>query len=59
MKYAIYFTGKDGLEDSINVESAKERDMNINEMRTREDFKSISFCKIYSNGEYGRIKEVI
>ena len=38
MRYAIYFTWKDGLEDSINVESAKERDMNINEMRTREDF---------------------
>ena len=43
-KYAVYFTWKDGVEDSFNVYTAKERDMNI---------KEISYCRIYSNGEYG------
>ena len=53
-KYAIYFTWKDGFKDSINVYGAKERDMNIKEMIDRKDFKSISFIRIYANGEYGK-----
>lgn len=52
-RYAVYFTWNDGTEDSFNVYSAKERDMNIKEMIERGDFKKISWCKIYSNGEYG------
>ena len=59
MKYAIYFTWNDGFEDSFNVDSAKERDMNIKDMIARKEFKSISYCRIYANGEYGMIKDVL
>lgn len=59
MKYAVYFTWNDGFEDSFNVDSAKERDLNIKEMIERKDFKSISFCPIYKNGEYGIHKKVL
>ena len=52
-KYAIYFTWNDGTEDTFNVYNAKERDMNIKEMINRGDFKEISYCRIYANGEYG------
>ena len=53
-KYAIYFTWNDVFKDSFNVCDAKERDMNIKEMIDRKDFKSISFRRIYTNGEYGK-----
>ena len=58
-KYAIYFTWNDGFEDSFNVCDAKERDMNIKEMIDRKDFKSIRYCRIYANGEYGIDKVVL
>ena len=58
-KYAIYFTWNDGFEDSFNVEDAKERDMNIKEMIDRQDFKAISYCRIYASGEYGINKVVL
>ena len=35
MRYAVYFIWNDGTEDSFNVDSAKERDLNINEMIAR------------------------
>lgn len=56
MKYAVYFTWNDGFEDSFNVDSAKERDMNIKDMIKRNEFKSILYCPIYANGEYGMRK---
>lgn len=59
MKYAVYFTWKDGFEDTFNVENAKERDMNIKEMIARGDFKEIRYCKLYSNGEYGATKKAL
>lgn len=59
MKYAVYFTWNDGTDDSFNVDSAKERDMNIKNMLARKDFKRIRYCKIYSNGEYGSMILVI
>ena len=59
MKYAIYFTWKDGTKDSFNVNSAKERDLNIKEMVARKEFKEISYCKIYTNGEYRDRKYVL
>ena len=49
----------DGTEDSFNVDSAEERDMNIKEMITRGEFKHISYCRIYANSEYGKIKYVL
>lgn len=58
MKYAIYFTWKDGTKDSFNVYDAKARDWNINEMIGRKDFISVSYCKIYASGEYGERKVV-
>ena len=58
MKYAIYFTWKDGTKDSFNVYDAKTRDWNINEMIERKDFVNISYCKIYASGEYGERKVV-
>lgn len=53
MKYAVYFKWNDGFEDSFNVENAKDRDFNIKDMIQRKDFKEISYCRIYANGEYG------
>ena len=59
MKYAVYFTWNDGFEDTFFVIGAKERDMNIDNMIERKEFKSISYCKIYANGEYGSRKNVL
>lgn len=59
MRYAVYFMWNDGTEDSFNVDSAEERDMNIKEMITRGEFKHISYCRIYANSEYGKIKYVL
>lgn len=53
-KYAIYFTWNDGFKDTFNCKDAKDRDINIKEMINRGDFKEISYCRIYSNGEYGK-----
>lgn len=58
-KYAIYFTWDDGMEDSFNVYDAEERDININDMLMRGDFKSIEWCRIYANGEYGIHTKVV
>lgn len=52
-RFAIYFTWKDGTEDSFNVDSKQDRDLNIKNMIERNEFKSISYCRIYANGEYG------
>lgn len=59
MKYAVYFTWNDGFKDTFNVENAKERDFNINDMIQRKDFKEISYCRIYANGEYGKEIKVL
>lgn len=58
MRYAVYFTWKnDGMRDSFNVDSAKERDFNLRDMIARGEHKDISYCPIYASGEYGaRIK---
>ena len=53
-RYAVYFTWNDGFEDSIVTVDAKERDMNIKDMIDRKEFKHISYCRIYANGEYGK-----
>lgn len=59
-RYAVYFTWKDdGEQDSFNVFDAKERDFNIKEMVERGEFSEISYCKIYSNGEYGKEIKVL
>ena len=58
-KYAVYFIWNDGFEDSFNVKDAKERDLNIKDMIRRKEFKHISYCRIYANGEYGRIVNVL
>lgn len=57
--YAIYFTWNDGTEDSCTVANAKERDFNIKDMVNRKDFRCISYCKIYANGEYGKTVTVL
>ena len=60
MRYAVYFIWNDGTEDSFNVNSARERDLNIKEMvARRKEFKEISYCKIYANGEYRDRKYVL
>lgn len=58
-KYAVYFTWNDGVEDSFNTYDAQERDLNIREMIMRGEFKSISYRRIYCNGEYGSIRNII
>lgn len=57
--YAVYFTWNDGISDSIICENATERDFNIKNMLKRKDFKEISYCKIYANGEYGMLKLIL
>jgi len=52
--YAIYFTWNDGTKDSFNVKDAEDRNMNIKDMIARKEFSSISYRRIYSNGEYGK-----
>ena len=52
-RWAIYFTWNDGTEDSINAETASERDSNIRDMIKRNAFKAIRYCRIYASGEYG------
>lgn len=59
MRYAIYFTWNDGFEDAVTVEDRMERDLTIKDMLKRYDFKKISYCKIYRNGEYGMWKKVL
>lgn len=59
MKYAVYFTWKDGFEDTFNCDSAKDRDLNIKDMIIRNDFKRIEYCKIYANGEYGKTTKIL
>ena len=58
-RYAVYFTWNDGFEDTLNCRDAKDRDITIKEMIERKDFKQISYCRIYANGEYGRTKKVL
>lgn len=57
--YAVYFTWKDGFQDSFNAEDAKDRDLNIKEMIRRNDFKEIRYCRIYASGEYGKEIKVL
>ena len=59
MKYAVYFIWNDGFKDTFNVSNANDRDLNSKEMIKRNDFKSIEFCPIYKNGEYGKHKKVL
>lgn len=57
--YAIYFIWKDdNFEDSFNVYSTADRDLNLSELKIRTDISEVSWCRIYSNGEYGRIIKV-
>ena len=55
MRYAVYFTWNDGTEDTFNCDSALERNMNIQNMINRDEFKYIAWCKIYASGEYGKL----
>lgn len=59
MRYAIYFTWNDGTEDSFNCEDREDRDLNIKSMKNRKEFKSIRYCRIYKNGEYGKDIKVL
>ena len=59
MKYAVYFTWKDGFEDAFNCADAKERDLNIKDMLSRGEFKYIAYERIYASGEYGNRKVVL
>ena len=58
-KFAIYFIWNDGFEDSFNVKDAEDRDANIKQMKNRGEFKEISWCRIYANGEYGKITKAL
>lgn len=58
-RYAIYFTWNDGTQDTFNCVDAEDRDMNIKNMISRKEFKEISYCRIYRNGEYGKIVKIL
>lgn len=58
-RWAIYFTWQDGTEDSVCAETAHERDTNIAAMVKSGNFKSIEYCRIYADGEYGINKKII
>ena len=57
-RWAVYFAWNDGVEDSFNCETAKERDKNIRWMIESGNFSMIKYCRIYANGEYGVDKVV-
>ena len=59
MRYAIYFTWSDGTSDTVTEDNAKRRDLVIKDMLNRNEFKDISYCKIYANGEYSKRVKVI
>ena len=59
MRYAVYFTWKDGFQDTFNAESAEDRDLNIRDMIDRDEFSSIEYCRIYASGEYGKHIKVL
>ena len=60
MRYAVYFTWKnDGFKDSFIAADRNDRDVNIRQMLDRKEFKEISYCKIYKNGEYGKHVNVL
>ena len=55
MRYAIYAKTNDGMIDSVNVESAKERDITVNaHIKTAKEIGLLwlCYCKIYKSGEY-------
>lgn len=54
MRYAIYFIWNDGVQDSYNVSSAKERDFNLKSLKSRDEFVYIAYSPIYASGEYGK-----
>lgn len=59
MRYAIYTKTNDGMIDSVNTESAEERNIVINaHIKTAKEIGLlwISYCKIYKSGEYGSCK---
>lgn len=58
-RYAMYFTWNDGTEDTFNCYDAKDRDLNIKNMLEMGEFKEISYCRIYANGEYGKRIKVL
>lgn len=58
-RFAIYFTCNDGFRDSINVDNIEEGETKIKEMIERKEVKEISCCRIYANGEYGKIIKVL
>ena len=60
MRYtdAVYFS-INGEEDSFNVRSAKERDNNLEDMLKREEIQDIMWCRIYTDGSYGRRIRVV
>lgn len=58
-KYAVYFTWNDGTEDTFNCKDAGDRNLNIKNMVSRGKFKKISYCRIYANGEYGKLVKVM
>ena len=58
-KYAVYFTWNDGTEDTFNCKDAEDRNLNIKNMVSRKKKKKISYCRIYANGEYGKLVKVM
>lgn len=59
MQYAIYFTWKDDFEDTMICDDREDKDYNIENMLHRNEFKSIEYCMIHKNGEYGKRKKVL
>lgn len=57
MRYAMWFEDKVGFVDSIIVSTAKERNLYIKNMSKIEFINCITYCPIYSSGEYGIMKE--
>lgn len=59
MRHDIYAKTNDGMVDSVNVESAKERDITINaRIKTAKEIGLLwlCYCEIYKSGEYAPVK---
>ena len=54
MRYAVYMKVITGTNDSVNFNSAKERNAYINNAKSLGYITDIAYAPIYASGEYGK-----
>lgn len=54
MRYALYIDLAQGGENTYIVNSARERDLDITNLKRTGMARNIMYCPIYKSGEYGK-----